>query len=130
MAAARRREFPMDTPGQEELSKKRCIPCEGGVPPLSRDAAQALIQSLEGWSLSPDAKTITRTWTMKNFMAGIDFFNKVAAVAEDEGHHPDLHLEGYRRVTISLWTHAVGGLTENDFIMAAKINHVPVQIRR
>ena len=59
-------------------------------------------------------------------MAGIDFFNKVAALAEDEGHHPDLHLEGYRQVTIVLWTHAVGGLTENDFILAAKINQIPV----
>jgi len=120
----------MNTPTQEELSTKRCVPCEGGVPPLSRDAAETLIRSLEGWDIDPDAKLITRSWTMKNFMAGIDFFNKVAALAEEEGHHPDLHLEGYRRVTISLWTHAVGGLTENDFIMAAKINQVPVQIRR
>ena len=63
-------------------------------------------------------------------MAGIDFFNKVAALAEEEGHHPDLHLEGYRQVKIVLWTHAVGGLTENDFILAAKINEVPVQVRR
>ena len=62
-------------------------------------------------------------------MAGIDFFNKVAALAEEEGHHPDLHLEGYRKVTIALWTHAVGGLTENDFILAAKINQIPVQLR-
>jgi 4a-hydroxytetrahydrobiopterin dehydratase len=119
----------MNTPTQEDLSKKRCVPCEGGVPPLSRDEAETLIRSLEGWALAPDAKLVTRSWIMKNFMAGIDFFNKVAAVAEEEGHHPDLHLEGYRRVTISLWTHAVGGLTENDFIMAAKINQVPVQIR-
>jgi len=119
----------MNTPTQEELSRKRCVPCEGGVPPLARDEAETLIRGLEGWTLDPDAKLITRSWTMKNFMAGIDFFNKVAAVAEEEGHHPDLHLEGYRRVTIGLWTHAVGGLTENDFIMAAKINQVPVQIR-
>ena len=79
---------------------------------------------------SPDAQQISRSWTVKNFMAGIDFFNKVAALAEEEGHHPDLHLEGYRQVTIVLWTHAVGGLTENDFILAAKINQVPVQVRR
>jgi len=63
-------------------------------------------------------------------MAGIDFFNKVAALAEEEGHHPDLHLEGYRKATIALWTHAVNGLTENDFILAAKINQVPVQEKR
>ena len=70
----------------------------------------------------PNAERISRSWVVKNFMAGIDFFNKVAALAEEEGHHPDLHLEGYRNVSIVIWTHAVGGLTENDFILAAKIN--------
>jgi 4a-hydroxytetrahydrobiopterin dehydratase len=79
--------------------------------------------------MDADGRQISRSWTVKNFMAGIDFFNKVAALAEEEGHHPDLHLEGYRQVTIVLWTHAVGGLTENDFILAAKINQVPVQVR-
>jgi 4a-hydroxytetrahydrobiopterin dehydratase len=120
----------MSTPTQEALSKKRCTPCEGGEPALARDAAESLARSLEGWALDADAKVISRSWTVKNFMAGIDFFNKVAALAEAEGHHPDLHLEGYRRVTIALWTHAVGGLTENDFIMAAKINQIPVQLRQ
>ena len=61
-------------------------------------------------------------------MAGIDFFNKVAALAEDEGHHPDLHLEGYRNLSIAIWTHAAGGLTENDFILAAKIDQIPVKL--
>jgi 4a-hydroxytetrahydrobiopterin dehydratase len=113
----------------EDLSKKRCVPCEGGVPALSPRDAAALARSLEGWTVAPDAQHISRSWTAKNFMAAIDFFNKVAALAEDEGHHPDLHLEGYRRVTIVLSTHAVGGLTENDFILAAKINLVPIQVR-
>ena len=63
-------------------------------------------------------------------MAGIDFFTRVAAIAEEEDHHPDLHLEGYRKVTIALSTHAVKGLTENDFILAAKINQVPVRVKR
>jgi len=63
-------------------------------------------------------------------MAGIEFFNKVAALAEDEGHHPDLHLEGYRQVAVELWTHDIGGLSENDFILAAKINEIPIQIKR
>ena len=66
---------------------------------------------------------------MKDFLAAIDFFNKIAAVAEEEDHHPDLHLEGYRNVTIALSTHAVKGLTENDFILAAKINQIPVAVR-
>ena len=84
---------------------------------------------LPGWTLSGDGKKISRSWTVKNFMAGIDFFNKVAALAEDEGHHPDLHLEGYRNLSIAIWTHAAGGLTENDFILAAKIDQIPVKLR-
>lgn len=119
----------MSTPTQEELTRKRCVPCEGGVPPLSRAGAEALAANLEGWTLDPNAERISRSWTMKNFMAGIDFFNKIAALAEEEGHHPDLHLEGYRNLKVVLWTHAVGGLTENDFIVAAKINQLPVQVR-
>jgi 4a-hydroxytetrahydrobiopterin dehydratase len=63
-------------------------------------------------------------------MAGIEFFNKVAALAEEEGHHPDLHLEGYRQVAVEIWTHAAGGLTENDFILAAKINQIPIELKR
>jgi 4a-hydroxytetrahydrobiopterin dehydratase len=115
---------------QEELLKKHCVPCEGGVPALSRHEAEVLARTLEGWIVDADAKMISRSWTMKNFMAGVDFFNEIACIAEQEGHHPDLHLEGYRRVTVSLWTHAIGGLSENDFILAAKINQIPVQIRK
>jgi 4a-hydroxytetrahydrobiopterin dehydratase len=100
------------------------------VPALSPSEARETIRNLDGWALDSDARRISRAWTVKNFMAGIDFFNKVAALAEAEGHHPDLHIEGYRNLKIVLWTHAAGGLTENDFILAAKINQVPVQLRR
>jgi 4a-hydroxytetrahydrobiopterin dehydratase len=62
-------------------------------------------------------------------MAGIDFFNAVAKPAEEEGHHPDLHLEGYRKAAIEIWTHAIGGLSENDFILAAKIDRLPVKTK-
>jgi 4a-hydroxytetrahydrobiopterin dehydratase len=120
----------MNTTVQGELLRKKCVPCEGGLPPLSRSEAEALLAGARGWSLDADAQRISRSWIVKNFMAGIDFFTKVAALAEDEGHHPDLHLEGYRQVSIVIWTHAVGGLTENDFILAAKINELPVQIRK
>jgi 4a-hydroxytetrahydrobiopterin dehydratase len=119
----------MSTTVQGDLSRKKCVPCEGGVPRLSRDEAEALLAGAPGWSLDASTERISRGWTVKNFMAGIDFFNKVAALAEDEGHHPDLHLEGYRNVKIVIWTHAVGGLTENDFILAAKINEIPVRVR-
>ena len=120
----------MNAPTQAELTRKRCQPCEGGIPALSRAEAEAMVRNLDGWTLDPDARRITRSWTVKDFMAGIDFFGKVAAIAEEEDHHPDLHLEGYRKVTIALSTHAVKGLTENDFILAAKINEVPVQLRQ
>ncbi len=113
----------------DELASRRCKPCEGGVPPLSAAEAKDLVVGLEGWEISSDFRQVSRSWTVKNFMAGIDFFNKVAALAEEEGHHPDIHLEGYRHVTIVLWTHAVGGLTENDFVLAAKINRLPIQVR-
>ena len=119
----------MDTPTQDELTKKRCRPCEGGIPALTREQSEAIVRNIEGWTLDPDARRITRSWTVKDFLAAIDFFNKIAAVAEEEDHHPDLHLEGYRNVTIALSTHAVKGLTENDFILAAKINQIPVAVR-
>jgi 4a-hydroxytetrahydrobiopterin dehydratase len=120
----------MSTPTSAELASKRCVPCEGGVPALSAQEALALAQSVTGWTVDSATHQISRSWTVKNFMAGIDFFTKVAALAEEEGHHPDLHLEGYRQVKIVLWTHAVGGLTENDFILAAKINEIPIEVRR
>ena len=120
----------MNAPTQDELTRKKCVPCEGGIPPVSSEQAAATVRNLEGWSLDPDGRRITRSWTVKAFMAGIDFFNKIAALAEDEDHHPDLHLEGYRKVTIALTTHAAKGLTENDFILAAKINQLPVEVRR
>ena len=116
----------MTAPTQDELTRKRCRPCEGGIPALSREEAEATVRNVEGWTLDPDGKRITRSWTVKDFMSAIDFFNQVARIAEAEDHHPDLHLEGYRKVTIALSTHAVKGLTENDFILAAKINEVPV----
>jgi 4a-hydroxytetrahydrobiopterin dehydratase len=120
----------MSTPTTEELTRKKCTSCEGGVPPLSADESRALLDQVEGWQLTDDGKRIRRAWTARNFMAAIDFFNKIAALAEQEGHHPDLHLEGYRNVSVELWTHANGGLTENDFILAAKINQVPIALKR
>jgi 4a-hydroxytetrahydrobiopterin dehydratase len=120
----------MNTSTQEQLLQKRCVPCEGAVRALARDEAEAMLEGIEGWALESDARRISRTWNVKNFMTAIDFFNRIAALAEEEGHHPDLHLEGYRRVMIVLWTHAVGGLTENDFILAAKINQLPLELRK
>lgn len=111
----------------DELVAKKCQPCEGGVEPTSYDEAERQLTKLDGWRLTHDGKRIRKDWTVKNFMAGMRFFNRVAELAEAEGHHPDLHLEGYRTVWIEIWTHAIGGLSENDFILAAKIDELPVE---
>ena len=120
----------MSTLTHDELVRKKCSPCEGGVAPLSRREAEEQLRHVEGWTLVHDGQRIRRAWTVRNFMAGIEFFTRVAALAEEEGHHPDLHLEGYRQVAIELWTHAIGGLSENDFILAAKINALPISLKR
>jgi 4a-hydroxytetrahydrobiopterin dehydratase len=113
----------------EELVQKKCQPCEGGVAPYSPEEARQQLKQLKGWQITPDGKRIRKEWTVKNFMAGIDFFNRCAEVAEADGHHPDLHIEGYRNVAVELWTHAIGGLSENDFILAAKIDELPIALK-
>ncbi len=92
---------------------------------------QALLQLKEhpGWEITHQGKRICKSWTVKNFDAGLVFFNAVAKIAESEGHHPDLHLAGYRNVEIEIWTHAIGGLSENDFILAAKIDQLPIELQ-
>src|SRR5438105_2891412 len=111
------------------LARKHCIPCGGEVSALLPDRVANLLKQIPGWSLTSDGKRLTRSWRVKDFMTGLDFFRRIAEIAEAEDHHPDLHLVGYRNVTIDLWTHAVGGLTENDFILAAKISELPVELK-
>lgn len=108
----------------QQLENKQCKPCEGGVEPVSRSDAEQQLDMLDGWDLSSDGKRISKSWKMDGFMAGMRMLSDIAAVAEDEGHHPDLHLEGYRNVRVELTTHAIGGLSENDFILAAKIDRL------
>src|SRR4029079_4201386 len=112
------------------LTMKKCRPCEGGVPPLSADELANLLKEVPAWRLTSDGKRLRREWLFKDFLTGLEFFNRIAEVAEAEDHHPDLHLVGYRNVAIELWTHAVGGLTENDFILAAKIDGGPVELKK
>jgi 4a-hydroxytetrahydrobiopterin dehydratase len=107
-----------------ELIRKKCVPCEGGVDACSIAEAQQQLDNLPGWYLTHDGQRIRKDWTMKNFVAGMQFFQKVAELAEEDGHHPDLHIQAYRNVWIELWTHAIGGLSENDFILAAKIDQL------
>ena len=119
----------MEIPTAEQLTRKKCAPCEGGVPKLTPEEAAGFLRNVEGWRLTEDGQRIRKEWRVKNFMAGVDFFNRIAEVAEEEGHHPDLHLVGYRNVAIELTTHFLNGLTENDFILAAKIDTVPVELK-
>jgi 4a-hydroxytetrahydrobiopterin dehydratase len=108
-----------------DLTAKKCVPCEGGVPALSPGDVSRLLAAVPQWRLTTDGKRIARAWRVKDFTDGLEFFRRVGELAEAEGHHPDLHLTGYRDVSIELWTHAAGGLTENDFILAAKIDGLP-----
>lgn len=114
----------MEIVSSEMLQQKRCKPCEGGVEACSLSSAEAQLAKLSGWRITHEGKRIRKDWRLKNFVQAIDFFQKVAEVAESEAHHPDLHLESYRNVWIEIWTHAIGGLSENDFILAAKIDAV------
>jgi 4a-hydroxytetrahydrobiopterin dehydratase len=108
-----------------ELTSKKCVPCEGGVPALSRAAAQNLMQELgPEWKLANDAKSIESEWKFRNFFHTMSFVNAVAHVANAEDHHPDLEV-GYGFCRIRYNTHAIGGLSENDFICAAKIDALP-----
>lgn len=114
----------MDIQNPDQLVAKKCVPCEGGVEAYSLAEAQDQLERLPGWSLTHDGKRIRKDWEMGNFVQGLDFLNRVGEIAESDGHHPDLHLEGYKNVWIEIWTHAIGGLSENDFILAAKIDEL------
>ena len=114
----------------EQLTAKKCVPCEGGVEKYTQQDAERQLQSLRGWRLTNGGLRIRKEWIMRNFAAAIAFFDRVADIAENEGHHPDLHLEKYRNVAIELSTHAIGGLSENDFILAAKIDAIPADVKK
>jgi 4a-hydroxytetrahydrobiopterin dehydratase len=113
-----------------ELTRKKCVPCESGVPPLTPDQVRDHLAAVPEWKLTADGKRIRREWRAKDFQAALDFFNRVGQVAEAEDHHPDLHLTGYRQVAVELSTHAIGGLSENDFILASKIDMLPVELKK
>lgn len=104
------------------LSQKHCVPCEGGTEPLQRDKIDTYLPLVPDWQLSSDEKSIARHFVLKNFKEALAFVNKVGAIAEEEGHHPDIFLHNWKEVDITLSTHAIGGLSENDFILAAKIH--------
>jgi 4a-hydroxytetrahydrobiopterin dehydratase len=102
-----------------ELAKKSCVPCRGGVPPLPSDRAEELLAQLGGaWNLV-DGHHLSCTYEFSDFAEALAFTNRVGAIAEAEGHHPDIHL-AWGRVRLDIWTHKIDGLTQSDFILAAK----------
>ncbi|OIW00542.1 hypothetical protein TanjilG_24272 [Lupinus angustifolius] len=117
------------------LIEKKCVPCNlKELRPMDEDVAHTLMPQVDKWNLVKESGVLKlrQSWTVKSFTKGLEFFKIVANLAENEGHHPDLHLVNWNNVTIEIWTHACGGLTENDFILAAKIDKLNLleQIRR
>ena len=110
----------------EPLAQRQCKPCEGGTEPLPVSAARMLLADVHGWELI-DGKTIRKTVKCNDFSDAVALIQKIAPIANAQDHHPDLHLTNYRRLTIELSTHAIGGLSENDFILAAKIDQLLAQ---
>lgn len=113
-----------------ELTRKHCAPCEGGVTRLAGAQLEHYQAAVPNWKLTADGQRIRREWRVKDFATALDFFNRVGKIAEAEDHHPDLHLTGYRNVAIELSTHAIGGLSENDFILASKIDTLSVELKK
>ncbi|RLB66136.1 MAG: 4a-hydroxytetrahydrobiopterin dehydratase [Deltaproteobacteria bacterium] len=107
---------------QCELASKSCVPCRGGVPPLTREQIEPLLDQLSAWSVET-GHHLTKSYDFDDFATALDFVNRVGQVAEQEGHHPDLLLS-WGKVSIDLWTHKIDGLSESDFILAAKCDQV------
>ena len=107
-----------------DLLSKKCVPCEGGTLPLAaEETGQYLCEIPASWEVAEDSKTIRKEFKFKDFVRAMAFVDRVADIAEAEGHHPDIHIH-YNRVVVELMTHAIGGLSENDFIVAAKIERL------
>lgn len=105
------------------LTGQKCVPCEGGTPPLTHEEAEGYRAQTPDWKLSDDALRISRAFKFKDFKEAMAFVNKVAELAESEGHHPDIHVS-WNRVKLESTTHAIKGLSKNDFILAAKIDRL------
>jgi 4a-hydroxytetrahydrobiopterin dehydratase len=107
-----------------DLATRHCRPCEGGVPALAPEAVQALMRAVHAdWRLAADGRSLERDFSFATYGQTLGFVNAVGWIAEREGHHPDLQV-GYSRCRVKWWTHAVGGLTDNDFICAAKVDQL------
>ncbi|XP_006644475.2 pterin-4-alpha-carbinolamine dehydratase 2, mitochondrial isoform X2 [Oryza brachyantha] len=125
-----RRRWCHGSSDNQELARRSCVPCNSkDIHAMSEDSAKKLLEQVGGWELAADGDILKlhRAWKVKNFVKGLEFLQLVAAIAEEEGHHPDLHLVSWNNVKIDVWTHSVKGLTDNDFILAAKINNLNLE---
>lgn len=111
----------MDLPAPEKLASHHCVPCEGGVKPLTRDEFSVYLPQIPDWEVI-DEKSLRKEFVFADFKATVACINKIADLAESEGHHPDLFLHDYKKLTVTLSTHAIGGLSVNDFVLAVKID--------
>ena len=103
----------------------KCVPCEGGVQPLNEEQTRERAALVPGWKL--EEGTITRSFELADFRAALAWVNRVGMLAEEEGHHPNFHITGWNQVELVLYTHAVGGLTDNDFVLAKAIDELAVK---
>jgi 4a-hydroxytetrahydrobiopterin dehydratase len=112
-----------ESPTPKPLAEYACVPCRGGVPPLTHEQIAPLLAQLDDqWQVKEDRKLV-KSYRFKNFVQAVDFVNRITTVAETEGHHPDLYV-AWGKVDVFLWTHKIDGLTESDFYLAAKIDRV------
>ena len=107
-----------------DYAQKKCVPCEGGVPALGPAAVDEALRSLDGWDAQESRTRIHKSYRFKDFVEAMRFVNAMAALAEAEGHHPDFSVH-WNAVDVTLWTHAIGGLSDNDLIVAAKLDRLP-----
>ena len=110
-----------------ELSEKQCVPCRGGIPPLTAEEISPLLEQISNWEVI-EAHHIQKTFTSENFKSALDFVNRVGGIAEDQGHHPDLYL-AWGKVEVKIWTHKINGLSESDFILAAKLDRAYTSVQ-
>ena len=105
-----------------DLSNQKCVPCQGGVPPLAGEELQEYIKNLPSWELYEGSTKIRKEFEMANFRDAITLVNKIAKLAEEEAHHPDVYIHDFKYVRVELWTHKINGLHKNDIILASKID--------
>ncbi|HEU4579989.1 MAG TPA: 4a-hydroxytetrahydrobiopterin dehydratase [Polyangiaceae bacterium] len=106
-----------------DLASKTCVPCRGGVPPLSMDVASRLMEQLDGWQF--EQGHLAKSYYFPDFASALEFVNKIGTISEQQGHHPDIYMT-WGKVSLEIWTHKIDGLTESDFILAAKFDEIPV----